>query len=96
MLSNGPGDPAENVEIVENLKKLLESGMPIFGICLGHQLLSLAIGAKTEKLKYGHAASTIRSRIWTATVPISPARTTATRSWATRSTPRLRACAMST
>ena len=39
MLSNGPGDPAENVEIVENLKKLLESNMPIFGICLGHQLL---------------------------------------------------------
>ena len=54
MLSNGPGDPAENVEIVENLKKLLESGIPIFGICLGHQLLSLAIGATTEKLKYGH------------------------------------------
>nr|WP_297274229.1 carbamoyl phosphate synthase small subunit [uncultured Agathobaculum sp.] len=54
MLSNGPGDPAENVEIVENLKKLLASNMPIFGICLGHQLLSLAIGAKTTKLKYGH------------------------------------------
>ena len=54
MLSNGPGDPAENVEIVENLKVLLGSDMPIFGICLGHQLLSLAIGAKTEKLKYGH------------------------------------------
>lgn len=54
MLSNGPGDPAENVEIVENLKKLLDTGIPIFGICLGHQLLSLAIGAKTEKLKYGH------------------------------------------
>ncbi len=53
MLSNGPGDPAENVEIVENLKKLLESNIPIFGICLGHQLLSLAIGAKTTKLKYG-------------------------------------------
>ncbi len=54
MLSNGPGDPAENVEIVENLKLLLEKNIPIFGICLGHQLLSLAIGAKTEKLKYGH------------------------------------------
>lgn len=54
MLSNGPGDPAENVGIVANLKKLLEAGIPIFGICLGHQLLSLAIGAKTEKLKYGH------------------------------------------
>ena len=54
MLSNGPGDPAENVEIVENLKVLRDSGIPIFGICLGHQLMSLAIGAKTEKLKYGH------------------------------------------
>lgn len=54
MLSNGPGDPAENVEVVEILKKLLESNIPIFGICLGHQLLSLAIGAKTTKLKYGH------------------------------------------
>ena len=54
MLSNGPGDPAENVEIIENLKVLISSGLPIFGICLGHQLMSLAIGAKTEKLKYGH------------------------------------------
>jgi len=54
MLSNGPGDPAENVEIVGNLKKLLDVGMPVFGICLGHQLLSLAIGAQTVKLKYGH------------------------------------------
>lgn len=54
MLSNGPGDPAENVEIVENLRHLLKTGLPVFGICLGHQLLALAIGAKTEKLKYGH------------------------------------------
>ena len=54
MLSNGPGDPAENVEIIENLKRLLETNIPIFGICLGHQLLSLAIDAKTTKLKYGH------------------------------------------
>ncbi len=54
MLSNGPGDPAENVEIIGNLKQLISSGIPIFGICLGHQLMSLAIGAKTEKLKYGH------------------------------------------
>ena len=54
MLSNGPGDPAETVEIVANLKELLKSDMPIFGICLGHQLLALAIDAKTTKLKYGH------------------------------------------
>jgi carbamoyl-phosphate synthase small subunit len=54
MLSNGPGDPAENTEAVAILKALMGSGIPIFGICLGHQLLALANGAKTEKLKYGH------------------------------------------
>lgn len=54
MLSNGPGDPAENTEIIENIKELTKLEVPIFGICLGHQLLSLAMGAKTEKLKYGH------------------------------------------
>ncbi len=54
MLSNGPGDPAENVEIIEEIKKLLKTGIPIFGICLGHQLLALASGAQTVKLKYGH------------------------------------------
>ena len=54
MLSNGPGDPSENVEIIENIKELIKSNTPIFGICLGHQLLSLAIDCKTEKLKYGH------------------------------------------
>ncbi len=53
MLSNGPGDPAENVEAIAELKKLLGK-KPIFGICLGHQLLALAAGGKTEKLKYGH------------------------------------------
>jgi carbamoyl-phosphate synthase small subunit len=54
MLSNGPGDPAENTEIIENLKALLTTGIPIFGICLGHQLLALANGFQTHKLKYGH------------------------------------------
>ena len=54
MLSNGPGDPSENVGIIEEIRKLLGSGVPIFGICLGHQLLALAKGAKTSKLKYGH------------------------------------------
>ena len=54
MLSNGPGDPAENTGIIKELRKLLNSGLPIFGICLGHQLLALAAGAKTAKLKYGH------------------------------------------
>lgn len=54
MLSNGPGDPAKNTEIIKELKKLCEHKIPIFGICLGHQLLALSQGAKTEKLKYGH------------------------------------------
>ncbi len=54
MLSNGPGDPTECVEVIENLKKLYATDIPIFGICLGHQLLALATGATTEKLKYGH------------------------------------------
>ena len=54
MLSNGPGDPKENGEIIAEIKKLLESNIPTFGICLGHQLVALALGAKTIKLKYGH------------------------------------------
>jgi len=54
MLSNGPGDPADNPAAIENLKGLLRSEVPIFGICLGHQLLALASGGKTTKLKYGH------------------------------------------
>lgn len=54
MLSNGPGDPADNVQIIEELKKLYASDMVIFAVCLGHQLMALATGATTEKLKYGH------------------------------------------
>lgn len=54
MLSNGPGDPAENVEVIENLKDIINLDIPIFGICLGHQLMALANGAKTKKLLYGH------------------------------------------
>lgn len=54
MLSNGPGDPAENKGIIKELSGLSKSGIPIFGICLGHQLLALAQGAETAKLKYGH------------------------------------------
>jgi carbamoyl-phosphate synthase small subunit len=53
-LSNGPGDPAAVTYAVENIRKLLESDKPIFGICLGHQLLGLALGGKTYKLKFGH------------------------------------------
>ena len=54
MLSNGPGDPAENKSIIGELAKLCDVGIPIFGICLGHQLLALSQGAQTAKLKYGH------------------------------------------
>lgn len=53
-LSNGPGDPIQCDVTINNLKALLTSNHPIFGICLGHQLLSLAAGAKTYKLKFGH------------------------------------------
>lgn len=53
MLSNGPGDPAENVYSIEQIQKLVGK-LPVFGICLGHQLLAIAMGGKTEKLKYGH------------------------------------------
>jgi carbamoyl-phosphate synthase small subunit len=54
MLSNGPGDPAECVEIIAEIKKLYESKVPIFAICLGHQLMALANGFETKKMKYGH------------------------------------------
>lgn len=54
MLSNGPGDPKENTEVIAEIKKLYESDVPIFAICLGHQLMALATGADTYKLKYGH------------------------------------------
>ena len=54
MLSNGPGDPETNVSIIKEIKKLSETDIPIFAICLGHQLMALAHGAKTYKLKYGH------------------------------------------
>ena len=53
MLSNGPGDPAENVYQIEQIRKLLGK-VPMFGICLGHQLTALAAGGSTYKLKYGH------------------------------------------
>jgi len=54
MLSNGPGEPKENVEIINEIRKLYESDIPIFAICLGHQLMALANGADTHKMKYGH------------------------------------------
>lgn len=54
MLSNGPGDPKENTAIIKEIKKLYDTDIPIFAICLGHQLMALATGADTYKLKYGH------------------------------------------
>lgn len=54
MLSNGPGDPKECVTIIEEIRKLYASDTPIFAICLGHQLMALATGADTFKMKYGH------------------------------------------
>lgn len=54
MLSNGPGDPKECGQIIQEIKKLYESDTPIFAICLGHQLMALANGADTHKMKYGH------------------------------------------
>jgi carbamoyl-phosphate synthase small subunit len=53
-LSNGPGDPGAVTYTVQAVKELLKKGKPIFGICLGHQILGLALGAKTYKLKFGH------------------------------------------
>lgn len=54
MLSNGPGDPKECTGIIAEIKKLYDSNTPIFAICLGHQLMALATGADTYKMKYGH------------------------------------------
>lgn len=54
MLTNGPGNPENLTALIEEVKKLCESGVPMFAICLGHQLVALANGAKTYRLKYGH------------------------------------------
>jgi carbamoyl-phosphate synthase small subunit len=53
-LSNGPGDPEPCTYAIEAIQKIIKAGIPVFGICLGHQLLSLASGAKTMKMKFGH------------------------------------------
>lgn len=54
MLSNGPGDPKECGDIISEIKKLYDSDVPIFAICLGHQMMNLATGGDTYKMKYGH------------------------------------------
>jgi carbamoyl-phosphate synthase small subunit len=53
-LSNGPGDPAALDYAIDNVRALLAADVPVFGVCLGHQLLALALGARTYKLKFGH------------------------------------------
>ena len=53
-LSNGPGDPEACDYAINAIRHILDAGIPVFGICLGHQLLCLASGAKTEKMKFGH------------------------------------------
>lgn len=54
LLSNGPGDPAAVKNVIQTTKDLMKEKIPIFGICLGHQMLGLALGGKTFKLKFGH------------------------------------------
>ncbi|MBI4424742.1 MAG: glutamine-hydrolyzing carbamoyl-phosphate synthase small subunit [Elusimicrobia bacterium] len=54
VLSNGPGDPEPVTYAIETVRRLLDAGLPLFGICLGHQLLGLALGGRTYKLKFGH------------------------------------------
>ena len=56
-LSNGPGDPAALPYVIDNVRAVVEHGTPVFGICLGHQVLGLALGARTFKLKFGHRGS---------------------------------------
>lgn len=54
MLSNGPGDPADNTDIIKEVRALYDSDLPLFAVCLGHQLLALATGASTRKMTFGH------------------------------------------
>jgi carbamoyl-phosphate synthase small subunit len=54
VLSNGPGDPEPLVDIIATVRAIVDAGLPTFGICLGHQLLGLAMGGRTFKLKFGH------------------------------------------
>lgn len=57
VVSNGPGDPSKYDYIIKNVKELMKEKIPMFGICLGHQIIALSLGAKTYKLKFGHHGS---------------------------------------
>ena len=57
VISNGPGDPTENPKYIENVGEMMKLGLPMLGICMGHQVMALATGAKTEKMSYGHRGS---------------------------------------
>lgn len=76
VLSNGPGNP-EDVTPVIGLVRQLRGKLPIFGICMGHQLISLAYGAKTVKMKFGHRGGNHPVKIWRRDGSRSRARTTA-------------------
>ena len=75
-LSNGPGDPEPCDYAIAAAREIIEQGVPTFGICLGHQIMALASGAKTYKMKFGHHGANLRSRTSTTAVSASPARTT--------------------
>jgi carbamoyl-phosphate synthase small subunit len=79
-LANGPGDPEPCQYAVAATREFIERGIPTFGICLGHQIMALACGARTYKMKFGHHGATIRCRKSTPAGSASPARTTASRS----------------
>lgn len=59
VLSSGGGDPAENTELIKTVKSICDEKIPVLGICLGHQILALSQGAKTEKMKYGHRGANV-------------------------------------
>ena len=78
-LSNGPGDPEPCDYAIEATRKFLDQKLPVFGICLGHQIMGLAVGGKTVKMKTGHHGANHPCRTWRPSACSSPARTTVSR-----------------
>lgn len=62
-ISNGPGDPSELVDLHSQVKKLIDEGLPIFGICFGHQIIAHAVGGTTSKMKYGNRSQNVPVRL---------------------------------